>query len=228
MQRADHVGERLGRLRAHHRQLRDRVALHQLDRLADLVVGLDRDQLGQPRAPCLACSTSSTVGAGAVALEEAVLEHVVVVEELGQVGAAAVGDQGDDRRVRGRSARPPRAPRAPPCPPEPPTRMPSSRAIRRAVRNESRSDTVTYSSTSVGSNVSRPEVLADALDQVGVHRLRRVDRALGVGADHEQVGLLLLQVAGACPRSCRRCRPRSRARRARRRSAPRSPGPVVS
>ena len=38
-------------------------------------------------------------------------------------------------------------------PPEPPTRMPSSRASRRAVRNESRSETVTYSSTSDGSNV---------------------------------------------------------------------------
>ena len=38
-------------------------------------------------------------------------------------------------------------------PPEPPTRRPSSRASARAVRNESRSDTVTYSSTSDGSYV---------------------------------------------------------------------------
>ena len=38
-------------------------------------------------------------------------------------------------------------------PPEPPTRMPSSRARRRAVRKESRSETVMNSSTSDGSKV---------------------------------------------------------------------------
>ena len=40
-----------------------------------------------------------------------------------------------------------------------------------------------------------PEVLADALGQVGVYAAR-VDRTLGVGTDDQQVRLLLLQVPG--------------------------------
>ena len=46
VQRADHVGQRLGGRVAHDRQLRDAVALHQLDRRAELLVRLADDQVG--------------------------------------------------------------------------------------------------------------------------------------------------------------------------------------
>ena len=45
---ADHVGERLDRLVPDDRDLRDAVALHQLDRGADLRVRLDDDEPGHP------------------------------------------------------------------------------------------------------------------------------------------------------------------------------------
>ena len=49
LDRTDDVGERLRPARAHHRQLRDPVALHEVDRSADLLVRVDRDEVGQVR-----------------------------------------------------------------------------------------------------------------------------------------------------------------------------------
>ena len=64
VQRADHVGERLGRRVADDRELRDPVALHQLDRRAELLVRLADDEVGQRRRrACLYASTCSTVSA---------------------------------------------------------------------------------------------------------------------------------------------------------------------
>ena len=76
--------------------------------------------------------------------------------------------------------------------------MPSSWASRRVVRNASRSDTVIQRSITARVERLRPEVLADALDQVGADVLGAagVDRALGVGADDDEVGVALAQVAG--------------------------------
>ena len=79
-------------------QLGDPVALHELDGGADLLVRLADDEVGR----------SAIVGVlerehlvdrrqRAATLEQAVLEHPVVVEELREVAAAAVGDRGEDR-----------------------------------------------------------------------------------------------------------------------------------
>ena len=73
--------------------------------------------------------------------------------------------------------------------------MPSSRASRRAVRNESRSETLHVLVHDGRVEALRERVLADPLDQVRVHGAAGVDRALRVGSDDEQVRLLLLQVA---------------------------------
>ena len=79
-------------------------------------------------------------------------------------------------------------------PPEPPTSSPSSRASRRAVRNESPSETITYSSSRSRVEGGRPEVLADPFDEVGVDVVGlREDRPLRIGADDQQVGLALPQ-----------------------------------
>ena len=66
------------------------------------------------------------------------------------------------------------------------------------MRNESWSDTRTYSSTIDGSNVPGERVLADALHEIRVDAafvLCREDRAFGVGADDDEIRLALLQVA---------------------------------
>ncbi len=93
-------------------------------------------------------------------------------------------------------------------PPDPPVRIPSLRASRRVVRNASRSETDDQAVDGRAVEVRGPEVLADALDQVrmDVVLAAGVDRALGVGADHHYVGLLLAQVASRFPRRCRLCR----------------------
>ena len=154
LERADHVRERVELPVAHHRELRDPVLLHEVDRLADLLVRRDRDQvrhlrlLGLLRAQHLFDRRRRRV-----ALEEPEVEHVVVVVELREVRAAAVGNQGDDGlalaellaiSIAAWTA----------VPPEPPISRPSSRAMRLAVMNESLSVTVTHWSTISRSNVS--------------------------------------------------------------------------
>ena len=177
------------------RELRDRVALHERDRLADLVVRLDRDQLGH-LAGVLGEQHLVDGRRGRLALEEPVLDHVVVVQELGEVGAAAVGHDGEhglpglhprghleggvDRRPRRASHQEPLLARHPP------------RGRERVAVGDGHVLVDQVGVVGLG-----PEVLADPLDQIGVHRRRGVDRALRVGADHAQVGLLLLEVARA-------------------------------
>ena len=73
--------------------------------------------------------------------------------------------------------------------------MPSSRASRRVVRNASRSLTVTQRSTIERVERLGPEVLADALDEVGLDVVAGVDRADRVGADDLDGRVALLEVA---------------------------------
>src|SRR5215213_2083503 len=134
------------------RELRDRVALHQVDRLAELLVRLDRDQLGD--AGLLGPLRAKHLGDGGrrrAAVEEAVLQHPVVVVELREVRTPAVGDQRHDGRVRAEAL----------GDAERGVHRGSAGAAdeqavlprERAVRKESRSETVTYSSTRLGSYV---------------------------------------------------------------------------
>ena len=131
------------------------------------------------------------------------LEHPVVVEELGEVPATAVGDRrqhGDAGPVaasgleHGVDRRPARATcQNPFFAGEPPSRQEGI-----AVRD---TDELVDDR-----RVERVDegVLADALDEVGVHVAARVDGALGIGSDDEQVGVLLLQIAaGAGDRPAR-------------------------
>ena len=77
-----------------------------------------------------------------------------------------------------------------------PARIPSSRVIRRAIANASRSETRTQRSTDRAVVGAREEVLAHALGQVRPRRVARQHAALGVGADHPERRVLGLQVAG--------------------------------
>ena len=206
-----------------HRQLRDAPALHQLDRLADLVGRLDDDQL-RHLGPSLrlAAITSRTVG-GRSPVEEAVLDHVGVVVELREVRAAAVGDQREHGRL---GAQPGRHLQ----------RGVDGGAARAADQQAllARHPAGGQERVAVGDGDElvdqrevhrrRAEVLADPLDQVGVDVVGlRVDRALGVGADDADRRVLLLQVAGDAGDGAAGAQRRSRPRRSRRRSAPRSP-----
>ena len=88
------------------RQLRDAVALHQLDRDADLLRRLDRDEVGQVRLlAALEAQHLVDRRRRRRPLEEAVLEHPVVVVELREVRAAAVGQQHQHARVGAESRR---------------------------------------------------------------------------------------------------------------------------
>src|SRR5438552_4061906 len=93
LQRADHpLPVRL----LDHRQLRDAVALHQVDRLADRGGGLDRDQLRHAlgvRGAHLADAHRAQPG------QVAVLAHPLVAEELGEVVAPGVREEHDDHVV---------------------------------------------------------------------------------------------------------------------------------
>ncbi len=76
--------------------------------------------------------------------------------------------------------------------------MPSSRASRRAVTNESRSETRIHSSTTFEVDRLRPRVLADALDEIRVQLgvvLRGVDRSFRIDADDAHAGLALVEPA---------------------------------
>src|SRR5258708_7937515 len=96
-------------------------------------------------------------------------------------------------------------------PAEPPARMPSSRASRRAAGEralrgggrgwgEERGGVGDAAPLvhALGVHGLRPAVFADSLDGVGVDArlvVGRVDRALGVGADDQDLGLALLEKA---------------------------------
>ena len=168
--RADDVGQLLERLVADDRELRDPVALHQLDRGARPSCGRRRR-----RDPGTSPSPARTTSHGRrrrAPLEEAVLEHPVVVVELREVRAAAVGEGHQDRRPgaeplrelerrpRGRAAR---AAREQPFLP----REPARREERVAVGD---TDPLVDDGRV---HRRRPGVLADPLHEVRVHRMRR-------------------------------------------------------
>ena len=100
------VGDRAGDLGGHDRRLgpddghlRDGVLLQDRDRLGDGLVGVGVHQVGQP---AVLAAQHLADGLGLVALRlgrEAVLRQPLVVEDLGQVAAAAVGEEYDDDRV---------------------------------------------------------------------------------------------------------------------------------
>ena len=149
-------------------------------------------------APCFARSTSPTVRSPG-ALEEAVLAHPAVVVDLHRyerppsgrtTTTSALGSSTSARDLeRGvqreaRTSRRPAGPRV--C------------ASRRAVRNESRSETRHVAVDDARVERLRPEVLAHALDQVRVDLVAGVDRADRVGADHLDRRVALAQVARRC------------------------------
>ncbi len=123
------------------------------------------------------------------------LEHPVVVEDLREVAAPAVGDRRQDRRLRSEALRHARASRTP--------RFRRSRRRGSPPRGPAAGcqERVAVGDADVLVHDGRVEalgkgVLADPLDEVRVDRAAGVDRALGVGADDQQVRLALLQIAG--------------------------------
>src|SRR5204863_10137072 len=78
-------------------QLRDGVLAHQLDRGSDLLVRLDGDQLRCGAVLLLELHDLADIRRRLAPLEEAELDQVVVVEELREVGTAAVREERDDR-----------------------------------------------------------------------------------------------------------------------------------
>ena len=135
--------------------------------------------------------TSPIVADLPVGLEEAVLAHPGVVDELGQVVADRVGQDHDH-------ALSPRASSCATCsaahtaaPREPPTSKPSWRISWRAIRNESRSLRLDPAVDQRAVEHVGDEVVADALDLVALDLAGAgQDRALGVDADDLAVGQL--------------------------------------
>ena len=135
-------------------------------------------------SPFLACSTSPMVSPLAGLGEEAEAGQPLVVEHLGQVAAAAVGQQHHDHGVRvvellgqldrGERRHPGRAADQQPLLAGQPSRH------RERVGVGDLDDPVGDGAV-VGLG---PEVLAHALDEVGAAAAARVHRAGGVGADH--------------------------------------------
>ena len=172
--------------------------LHQLDCLADLLVRADHDELRHAGLLARLGAEDRLHGRRRrMPLEETVVEHPVVVEELREVVAAGVGDQRQDPGLR-------------PEPPRDPERRPHRRPggasgedplLARQPPCEQEGISVRDPDPLVddlGVHRLRPAVFADSLDQIGVDVglvLRGVDRPLGVGADDQDLGLALLEEA---------------------------------
>ena len=196
LKRADHVGQRLALPVSHHRQLRDAVALHRVDALADLRVRGDSDELGHLASVLRAQQLVDGRQRG-LPLDEAVLEHPVVVVELRHVGAARVRNHRQDRRILAEAPRDlDRRPNgcAARCSHEQPL-LP-----REPARGEKRI-AVGHAHPLVHDgriHCLRPGVLANPFDEVRVDALfgcRRVDRPFGIGTDDQHVGFALLEIA---------------------------------
>ena len=155
---------------------------------------------------CLWASSSLTVSAGrAAGAEEPVVGHPVVVVQLGQVAPAGVGDDHDDDGVR------PRLASDLECGPDggaggaadqDPLLAGDLAGGQEAVAVRDHDDLVGDPAV-VGVG---PEVLADALHQVGAPAAARVDRALGIGADDPDVRGSGPSGSGRCRRWSRRSR----------------------
>src|SRR5919204_294611 len=101
LQRADHVSERTDLAVANNGKLGDRIALHDVDRLADFLVRRDRDKRRHLRLlDPLRAQQLCNGRLRHAPLDQAVLEHPVVVVELRHVRASGVRQHCEDRRVR--------------------------------------------------------------------------------------------------------------------------------
>src|SRR5215211_5312085 len=180
---------------AHDRDLRDAVALHEVDRAADLLLGLDQHEVGHGGL-LLALEREHLLDRRGRRgpIDESMLAEPVVVVELREVATTRVGDQRDHCRLG-----------------PVPLRDLEGGPDRRAARAADEQALLTGEPPRGAERVTvrdrrilvddrrvvggRPEVLADPFDKVGMHVVRvRVDRAFGVGADHEEVRLSLAQV----------------------------------
>ena len=201
-------------VRRQHRHLRHAVVAHQRDDVAHRLALARGDQ----RALLLRAQQLDDRAQRIGLVEEAVLAHPLVVEDLGQVLGRAVGEQHQDvllalarlrvlDRARDRRARAAAHEQA---------FLPHQLARHQeALLVVDAHDLV----DDLQVHGAGQEVLADALDVVR-ERARHpsgldvlvVERADRIDADQAKAGLLLLEEAPAARRSCRRspCRPRTR------------------
>ena len=198
VQRADDVRERGRWLTPDDGKLGDPVALHELDGGADLLVRFADDEVGGGAVlGVLEGEHFVDRRQRAAPLQQPVLEHPVVVEDLRQVAASAVGDGREDRLARAV-----------------PSRRLEHREHRRAGRAAAENALLAREAAGGEERVAvghahvlvddrRVErlgerVLADALDEIRVDValvLCGEDRSLRVGADDDEIGLLFLEVA---------------------------------
>ena len=101
-------------VRRHHGELRDAVLVQQPHHVAHAAEAVDLEQIGRLLLLVLVRQQVAD-GPGGAALEEAVLGHPGVVEDLRQIRAAAVGEDHRDHRIWRRGRAPPRAPRGARC-----------------------------------------------------------------------------------------------------------------
>ena len=196
LQRADHVGERRDLAVAHDRQLRDRVALHHVDRLADLLVRRDRDERRRlvpassaaARAPSASVRERSRKPCSSIQLSSRNFERYERPESGSIVStrdvrpeAARVDERAGDRRAGRAADEQPLLAREP------------ARGQERVAVGDAHPLV-----DDVGSIVSGHVSLPIPSTKYGCRSLvglRRVDGALGVDADDQHLGLALLEVA---------------------------------
>ena len=221
--RSSHASEHLAVV--DHGQLRDAVALQQRDRVGDRLLRADADERRDVAGARRAHELADGRRARRVVEQCRATSIQSSSKTFERYGAAAVGQDHEHRLVGRQLARRRRARRAAPCRPSRRSGCPRRARPAASQRNASRSETRIQRSTIVAVERRRPEVLADALDEIRVHGSLDVDRALGSAPTICDPGLALLEVAPRRPSRCRPCRRPRRARRARRRAAPRSRGP---
>ena len=194
--RTHHLGRHHGRLGADDRHLRHAVLAEDGDGRLDRLVGVHVDELGHDGA--LAVQHVADRRPGRLRREEAVVGHPAVVEDLRQIAPAAVGQQDDHdgiragllgdlaRRDDGHAAR---------SADEEPLLPGQASGHQEAVAVGHRDDLIRDRAV-IG---RRPEVLADALDEVGTPAASRVHGPLGIGPDdpHPPVADLLQVATGA-------------------------------
>ena len=185
-----HAADHLAAL-ADHGQLRDGEALQERDRIGDGLLGRDAQERGHVAAA--RGDELARRGRPRGVVEHAVHEHPVVVEDLREVRPPAVGQDHEQRllgrhlggyrqrRVQGHAARG--------ADQDALLARDAARGCERLAVGDA------YPAVDhVAVERRRPEVLADALDEIRVHLLARVDRADRVGADDLQAGLALLEI----------------------------------
>ena len=206
---ADHLGRHDGWLRADNRHLRDAELSERVDRFADrlrrVCVDEGRQVTGLP---------AEHVADGAVThgRTESVGGEPLVVEDLREVAAAAVGQEDNDhvscggptRDVEGCDDRHP----AGAAHQEPLLARETARHLE-GVAVAHRDDLIRH----LGVVGRRPEVFADSLDEVRATRAAGVDRSLGVGGDDAHLPVAgFLEVAPNAADGAARARTRDEVR----------------